>query len=132
MAASVADAVAAADVVLLMLADAAAIQAALLPAGAAAALAGKTVLQMGTIGPDDSREIAAIVGAAGGTYLEAPVLGSQPEAAKGTLLVMIGCEGEAEASRAWPVLTALGEAPLRVGEVCLCTCHACKLGHDLR
>lgn len=107
----------AADVVLLMLSDSDAIHDALLPKEGLAALAGKTVLQMGTIGPDESRDIAAIVGAAGGDYVEAPVLGSQPEALKGTLLLMVGCAGSAEDSRAWPVLQALGSEPLRVGEV---------------
>ena len=40
-------------------------------------LRGKTVLQMGTIGPDDSRTVAQRVEAMGGVYVEAPVLGSQ-------------------------------------------------------
>lgn len=69
-----------ADVVLLMLADARAIEATILDdASACSSLRGKTVLQMGTIGPQSSRDIAARVREAGADYLEAPVLGSQPE-----------------------------------------------------
>jgi hypothetical protein len=105
-----------ADVVLLMLSDSNAIHEALLHKDGVAALADTTVLQMGTIGPDESRNLATIVAAAGGEYIEAPVLGSQPEALKGTLLLMVGCQGKPEDSRAWPVLTALGHEPLRVGE----------------
>ena len=37
---------------------------------------------MGTIGPNDSRSIAKDVEALGASYIEAPVLGSQPEALK--------------------------------------------------
>ena len=114
---SVSDAVAAGDVILLMLADAAAIHDALLSDESRRGLAGKTVLQMGTIGPDESREIAAIVKEAGGEYIEAPVLGSQPEAEKGTLLVMVGCAGDMTQTRAWPVLKALSSDPRRIGEV---------------
>lgn len=117
MATSAETAIQQSDVIITVLSDAGAIEEAVLSGGAKAALAGRVVLQMGTIGPDESRQIAAAVGDAGGTYVEAPVLGSQPEAEKGTLLVMVGCEGDAESSRAWPVLKALGEEPLRIGEV---------------
>jgi 3-hydroxyisobutyrate dehydrogenase-like beta-hydroxyacid dehydrogenase len=49
----------------------------------------------------------------------AQVLGSQPEAEKGSLLVMVGCESEdaLQASRVLPVLRVLSSEPIRVGEV---------------
>lgn len=91
-----------ADCVVLMLSDAAAIRATAelgRGAGGAGWLDGKTVLQMGTIGPDDSRALSAeLTGGALGRaarYVEAPVLGSQPEAAAGTLILMAGTDDPA-------------------------------------
>jgi 3-hydroxyisobutyrate dehydrogenase-like beta-hydroxyacid dehydrogenase len=43
---------------------------------------------MGTISPEESREIATQIEAVGGDYLEAPVLGSIPEAKSGELIIM--------------------------------------------
>lgn len=68
-------------------------------------------------GPSESRDIAELVEAAGGIYIEAPVLGSQPEAAAGKLLVMVGARTSPETSLAWPVLTALGLSPQYIGDV---------------
>ncbi|KAA6182916.1 NAD(P)-dependent oxidoreductase [Thiohalocapsa marina] len=110
-------AIADADLILLLLADAAAINATLFPDAAAAPdLSGRIILQMGTIAPNESRSLAAHVARAGGEYLEAPVLGSLPEARKGHLIVMAG--GELDLfQRCLPVLEALSRAPQRVGEV---------------
>ena len=47
-------------------------------------------LPMGTMGISESRQLELQVQAQQGAYLEAPVLGSKPEARKGTLLVMAG------------------------------------------
>lgn len=100
----------------LMLADARAIEETLLAAGVKPVLAGRTVLQMGTIGPGESQAIAAQVEAAGGEYLEAPVLGSIPEAKAGRLLVMVGAT--AEQFQQWlPVLECFGPEPQWVGPV---------------
>ncbi len=74
--------------VLAMLRDAPAIRAAL--DGAYAALPGKTFVQMSTIAPGESRALGAEIEAAGGGYLEAPVLGSTPQAKSGTLQVLVG------------------------------------------
>ena len=54
------------------------------------ALLGKTFVQMSTIAPGESRALSAEVEAAGGGYLEAPVLGSTPQARSGTLQVLVG------------------------------------------
>lgn len=80
----------ASPIAILMLADAPAIREVLFAADALAALAGRTVVQMGTIGPDESRAFAAEVASAGGEWVEAPVLGSIPQADSGTLQVMVG------------------------------------------
>lgn len=74
--------------VLAMLRDAPAIRSAL--GGALPALAGKTFVQMSTIAPGESRALGAEVEAAGAGYLEAPVLGSTPQAKGGTLQVLVG------------------------------------------
>lgn len=76
--------------VILMLADAGAIRRVLLSPAGKAKLTGRTVIQMGTIGPQESRAIQQEVRAAGGDYLEAPVLGSIAEAKAQKLLVMVG------------------------------------------
>ncbi|MGM0553393.1 MAG: NAD(P)-dependent oxidoreductase [Pseudomonadota bacterium] len=109
-------AVAEADALVLMLSDAAAINAVLdgLPAGA---LDGRCVIQMATILPAESRTLAERVRTAGACYLEAPVLGSIPEARDGRLLIMAGADHEADFVRAQPVLAALGETPRHVGAV---------------
>ena len=78
------------DCVVLMLADAAAIRAVLLTPPSLAVLCGKTVIQMGTIAQEESLALQAEIEQAGGSYCEAPVLGSLAEAQAGTLLVMVG------------------------------------------
>ncbi len=113
---SPAAAIAASDSLVLMLADAAAIEATLLTPEARASLPGRLVVQMGTIAPDQSRAIAAQVIEAGARYLEAPVLGSIPEARSGTLLVMAG-GSEADFESALPVLRQFGQEPRLIGSV---------------
>lgn len=109
-----AEAVAAAEAVVLLLSDAEAIESAL--SSAIASLDGRLILQMGTIGPCESRALAGRVGEAGGIYVEAPVLGSLPEARSGQLLVMVGGE-PAHFERALPLLSSLGQSPQRIGVV---------------
>ena len=67
-------AIAATDITLTMLSDAAAIESVIL--ADAKALTGKTILQMGTIAPGESRKIQSKVEAAGGQYIEAHELGN--------------------------------------------------------
>ena len=112
---SAAAALAASPVSLLFLADAAAIGETLFAPESAAALAGRTLVQMGTISPDESRELGARVAAGGGSWLEAPVLGSGPQALAGTLFVLAG--GRQQLFSRWrPLLLRLGTDPLYVGE----------------
>lgn len=111
-----ADALLASPVTILMLADAPAIRDVLASPGVLAALAGRTVVQMGTIGPDESRAFGAEVAAAGGEWVEAPVLGSIPQADSGTLQVMVGGTAE-QLERLAPLLSCLGRDVRLVGEV---------------
>ena len=120
-----AEALAASPVALLFLADAAAIGASVLTAEARNVLPSRTVVQMGTIGPGESRRLQRKVGMAGGTYVEAPVLGSIPEALAGTLQVMVGGTG-AQLRDLLPLLSRLSLAPFLVGPVG--TASALKLG----
>lgn len=101
---------------ILMLADAPAIRAVLAAPGVRDALAGKAVVQMGTIGPDESRAFAVEVAAAGGEWVEAPVLGSIPQADSGTLQVMVGGTEE-QLARLEPLFSRLGRDVRLVGEV---------------
>lgn len=111
-----AQAIQSADVLITWLADKVAIQEVLFPAERASLVEGKTILQMGTIGPSHSRGIMDAAEAHGAEYLEAPVLGSIPEAVKGTLLLMVGSTPE-QFDRYLPLLKVFGENPVHIGEV---------------
>ena len=103
-----------ADALVLMLADAPAIRDTLLSAEAGTLLAGRAVIQMGTIAPAESLEFAAAVAGRGGSYLEAPVLGSIAEAAAGRLVVMVGASPTLF-ERWLPILRAFGPEPRLIG-----------------
>ena len=107
-------AVAQADLIFLVLSDAAAIRSVLLSPACAAQIPGKTIVQMGTIGSRDSVTLQREVEQYGGTYCEAPVLGSSAEARAGTLLVMVGATGD-QFARLNPLLRSLGRKPHLVG-----------------
>lgn len=84
-----------AEAVILMLKDASAISQVLFPdEGPDPVLTGKTVIQMGTILPDESIDLQRSVERCGGEYLEAPVLGSMAEVDQGNLSVMVGAREE--------------------------------------
>lgn len=104
------------DCVILMLADAGAINRVLLSPAGKAELTGRTVIQMGTIGPQESRAIQQEVQAAGGDYLEAPVLGSIAEATAQRLLVMVGGT-EAQFARWAGLLRGFGPELRLIGPV---------------
>lgn len=105
-----------AEALVLMLTDAAAIRAVLLQPEVQPLLKGRTVLQMGTISPADSRALDQEFQALGASYLEAPVLGSIPEAKSGKLIVMVGATAE-QYSQWLPLLKCFGPEPLHVGVV---------------
>jgi 3-hydroxyisobutyrate dehydrogenase len=111
-----AEAIAAAQYVILVLSDAAAITETLFDPGDDLALDGRILIQMGTIAPAESREIAERVASLGGEYLEAPVLGSLPEARAGTLILMAGGDPDLF-ERCRPLLLDLSPDPRRIGAV---------------
>ena len=113
---SPAAALTAADLGLLLLSDYPALEETLWRSRPAPEFSGTLLVQMGTIAPEESRRLAERLAEAGGDYLEAPVLGSLPEASAGKLMVMAGGEPELFA-RALPVLQALSQDPRRVGPV---------------
>ena len=79
-------------------------------------LGGSCVIPMGTMGITEIRALAADVQNQNGRCLEAPVLGSRPQALQGSLLVMAGGETELfEQQR--PLLELLSEQPLLVGPI---------------
>ena len=79
-------------------------------------LQSSTVVPMGTMGVEESRKLATQVADQGGQYLEAPVLGSKPQALNGSLLVMAGGE-EQVFEQQQPLLCHLCQEPLLVGPV---------------
>jgi 3-hydroxyisobutyrate dehydrogenase-like beta-hydroxyacid dehydrogenase len=97
-----------AEVVFTMLADPPALeQVALGHAGLAAGMApGATLVEMSTVGPDAVRSLAARL-PAGVDMLDAPVLGSVPQATEGTLKIFVGGE-EAVFDRCRALLETMG------------------------
>lgn len=114
-AATAGEAVSAAGCVILMLSDAPAIEQVLF-SNPPEVLREKSIVQMGTIAPEESREFNRRVTAAGGQYIEAPVLGSIPQARSGELLVLAG-GSRAQFDRWQPLLETMGTAVYYVGEV---------------
>ena len=104
------------ECVILMVTNATAIYDTLLSEASRQELKGRTVVQMGTISPSDSKAIASEVVCAGGEYIEAPVLGSIPEAEAGKLMVMVGASDE-QFQKWLPLLKNFGSEPLHIGEI---------------
>lgn len=84
------EAIESAECSILMLADAAAIKETLFSSSDQIDFGNKTIIQMGTILPQESLEFRERISSAGGNYLEAPVLGSVPQAKERKLIVMVG------------------------------------------
>jgi 3-hydroxyisobutyrate dehydrogenase len=77
-------------------------------------VAGKVIVDCSTIDPDIEREQHRRVGAAGGSYLEAPLSGGSLGAENGTLTLMVGGDADVLA-RAHPVLEAFSRLIVHVG-----------------
>ncbi len=85
------------------------------PRGILAALApGKIYIDMSTINPDVSRELAEQVAAKGARMLDAPVSGSAITIEQGNLSIMVGGD-QATFERALPILLAIGPKVNYVG-----------------
>jgi len=75
---------------------------------------GKIWVDLSTVSPRASRDMAERVRARGAAMLDAPVSGSVPQVQSGTLTIMVGGDEEAYA-RIEPALRVLG-TPTRIGE----------------
>ncbi|MBC8098124.1 MAG: NAD(P)-dependent oxidoreductase, partial [Armatimonadetes bacterium] len=75
---------------------------------------GALVIDLSTISPQATRDLAERIMAAGVQMLDAPVSGGSEGAAKGTLSIMVGGD-ETQFQRALPVLQAMGKTITHVG-----------------
>jgi len=75
---------------------------------------GASYVEMSTVSPRFSRELAARVRAAGATMIDAPVSGSVPAAESGALTIMVGGP-ESAFHTVEPLLSRLGSAITHVG-----------------
>lgn len=115
-AATVAEATAGAEVLVVMVATGPQAQAVLFGDGAAVAALedGATVLMMSTIGPEASLALAARVREAGHPYVDAPVSGGVARAGQGDLLVFLGGAAE-DLERVRDVVDALARSAPHCG-----------------
>jgi 3-hydroxyisobutyrate dehydrogenase-like beta-hydroxyacid dehydrogenase len=98
----------AADMVVSSLTGPAAVVTAYLgPGGALTAGAGKLFVEMSTAGPDLVASLAAQVAAAGGTLVDAPIVGAPPMVRAGEAAILVGGADE-DVAAANPVLSVLG------------------------
>ncbi|MDD4968897.1 MAG: NAD(P)-dependent oxidoreductase [Paludibacter sp.] len=77
-------------------------------------VSGKIIINMSTISPDVSKEMALLCNKQGIHYLDAPVSGSVKQAETGTLVVMAGGEEDAF-QKVRPILNHLSKLAIRVG-----------------
>ena len=106
----------ASEVVISMVADSPDVQEVVLGSGGVieAAREGLTVIDMSTISPSVTREIAAELAKRGANMLDAPVSGGQWGAIQGTLAIMVGGE-KATVEACMPVFQAMGQRIVHVG-----------------
>jgi 2-hydroxy-3-oxopropionate reductase len=117
-AASVAEAVRCADVVITVLPDSSDVRAVVFGEGGVLANAreGVLLIECSTIHPEVAREVAEAAAGKGIRMLEAPVSGGEQPAIEGTLSIIAGGEPETlDAAR--PVLHAIGDTIAHVGPV---------------
>ena len=112
---SVAAVVEPSDMIWVMLADFAACESVLLADNPWDLFKDKLIINGATIGPDQSRALAESIKTLGGHYLEAPVLGSTPQAETGTLQILLG-GNPADVAAANPLLKVLGQ-PTHFGDI---------------
>ena len=105
-----------ADTIITMVADDAALQQ--IHQGKDGLLAGATagtVIDMSTVSPATSRDLAAKLAAKGVDYLDAPVAGSVKPAELGQLVIMVGGKKEVF-EKAAPIFEKLGKAQFYLGQ----------------
>jgi 3-hydroxyisobutyrate dehydrogenase len=106
------------DVVITMVVDGPQVEALLFGdhGAQAGARPGALFVDMSTIAPADARRIGARLAERGHGFVDAPVTGSAPKAADGTLTIMAG-GSEQDMARAMPLFEAMGELIVHMGEV---------------
>ena len=117
-AASAAEAVAGADIVITMLPSSPHVESAYMGDGGVvnAARKGTLCVDMSTIDPAASRRVAAAAAERGVRFVDAPVSGGTPRATDGTLAIMVGASPE-DFQAALPALQAMGTNVFHVGPV---------------
>jgi 3-hydroxyisobutyrate dehydrogenase len=76
---------------------------------------GKIIINMSTVSPSISKEMAAECKAKGNVYLDAPVSGSVKQAETGQLVIMVG-GNEVAFNQVKPILEKMGKLAMLVGE----------------
>ncbi|HZD37371.1 MAG TPA: NAD(P)-dependent oxidoreductase [Actinomycetes bacterium] len=117
VAGSPAEAAGGAGILLTMLADGPAVEAAVAaPSGALAALGDSALwVQSSTVGLDDTRRLAGLAAQHGVGFVDAPVLGTRQPAEKGELTVLASGP-QAARERCRPLFDAIGSRTLWLGE----------------
>ena len=107
-----------ADVVVIMVTDGKALRQVVSgPDGIAEGItAGKAVINMSTVGPEETAAAAEAVTAKGAAFIDAPVSGTVKPAEDGTLVILASGENNA-ISRVTPLLKTMGQAVLHCGGV---------------
>ncbi|MEE1943991.1 NAD(P)-dependent oxidoreductase [Pedobacter sp. KR3-3] len=77
-------------------------------------LSGKIIVNMSTVSPQISKEMAELCQQKGASYLDAPVSGSVKQAQEGSLVIMVGGEEE-PTEQVRPLFDVLGKMALRLG-----------------
>jgi 3-hydroxyisobutyrate dehydrogenase len=77
-------------------------------------LTGKLIIDLSTVSPDTSHELAAICKKQGADFVDAPVSGSVKPAQDATLIIMTGGE-DAAVEKAKPILDVIGKLTLHLG-----------------
>src|SRR4051794_38636902 len=76
---------------------------------------GTLFVDMSTIAPATTRELAETLSELGHAFVDAPVTGSSPKAEAGTLTIMVGGAGE-DVERARPLFEVMGEKIVHAGD----------------
>ncbi len=116
--ASAADVARHADVIFTMVPDTPDVEKVLFGKGGVAEglSAGKTVVDMSSISPIETKQFAECIAALGCDYLDAPVSGGEVGAKAASLTIMVG-GGEAAFARVQPLLALMGKNITHVGDV---------------
>lgn len=103
------------EVIIIMLSDYSAIEEVLFHSNVSS-FEGKTIIQMSTIAPEESKEISDKIIKLRGKYFEAPVLGSIPQIRDGKLIVLVG--GEVKQFIKWEkFFSVLSNKVLHIGNI---------------